>query len=55
MAQDEPSDHSWDARTLFTQHRKWVPGGNTAEVKGGEERNWPLYLTMPTARDKCPF
>ena len=28
---------------------KWAPGGNTGEVKGGEERNWPPYLTMPTA------
>ena len=34
---------------------KWVPGGNTREVKGGEERNWPPYLTMPTAQDKCPL
>ena len=34
---------------------KWVPGGNTKEVKGGEERNWPPYLTMPTAQDKCPL
>ena len=33
---------------------KWVPGGNTEEVKGGEERNWPPYLTMPAAQDKCP-
>ena len=33
---------------------KWVPGGNTGEVKGGEERNWPPYLTMPAAQDKCP-
>ena len=33
---------------------KWVPGGNTREVKGGEERNWPPYLTMPVAQDKCP-
>ena len=32
---------------------KWVPGGNTGEVKGGEERNWPPYLTMPMAQDKC--
>ena len=32
---------------------KWVPGGNTGEVKGGEERNWPPYLTMPAAQDKC--
>ena len=24
---------------------KWVPGGNTGEDKGGEERNWPPYLT----------
>ena len=33
---------------------KWVPGGNTGEVKGGEERNWLPYHTLPTARDKCP-
>ena len=33
---------------------KWVPGGNTGEVKGGEERNWPPYLIMPMAQDKCP-
>ena len=33
---------------------KWVPGGNSGEVKGGEERNWPPYLTMPAAEDKCP-
>ena len=33
---------------------KWVPGCNTGEVKGGEERNWPPYLTMPMAQDKCP-
>ena len=33
---------------------KWVPGGNTGEVKGGEERNWPPYLTMPAAQDRCP-
>ena len=32
---------------------KCVPGGNTGEVKGGEERNWPPYLTMPAAQDKC--
>ena len=31
---------------------KWIPGGNTGEVKGGEERNWPPYLTMPAAQDK---
>ena len=24
---------------------KWVPGGN---------RNWPPYITMPAAQDKCP-
>ena len=23
--------------------------------KGGEERNWPPYLTMPMAQDKCPL
>ena len=34
---------------------KCVPGGNTGEVKGGEERNWPPYLTMPAAQDKCPL
>ena len=33
---------------------KWVPGGTTGEVQGGEERNWPPYLTMPTAQDKFP-
>ena len=33
---------------------EWVPGGNTGETKGGEERNWPPYLTMPAAQDKCP-
>ena len=33
---------------------KWAPGGNTGEVKGGEERNWPPYLTMPEPQDKCP-
>ena len=27
---------------------------NTGEVKGGEERNWPPYLTMPMAQYKCP-
>ena len=33
---------------------KWVPGGNTGEVKDGEERNWPPYVTMPAAQDRCP-
>ena len=33
---------------------KWVPGDNTGEVKGGEERNWPHYLTILAAQDKCP-
>ena len=33
---------------------KWVPGGGTGKVKGGEERNWPPYLTMSAAQDKCP-
>ena len=33
---------------------KWVHVGNTGEVKGGEERNWPPYLTMPAAQGKCP-
>ena len=33
---------------------KWVPGGNSGEVKGGEERNWPPYLTMLAPQDKCP-
>ena len=33
---------------------KWATGGNTGEAKGGEERNWPPYLTMPAAQDKCP-
>ena len=33
---------------------KWVPGGNTGEVKGGEKRKWPPYLTMPMAQDKRP-
>ena len=32
---------------------KVEPGGNTGEVKGGEEMNWPPYLTMPAAQDKC--
>ena len=32
----------------------WVPGDNTGEAKGGEERNWPPYLTMTAAQDKCP-
>ena len=53
MVRAEPSDHSWDARSLPTQ-QQMVPGGNTGVVKGGEERNWPLYLTMPAAQDKCP-
>ena len=39
---------------LCSPSSKWVPGGNTGEVKGGEERNWPPYLTMPAAQDKCP-
>ena len=30
---------------------KWVPGGSSGEVEGGEERNWPPYLIMPTAQD----
>ena len=34
---------------------KWVPGGNTGGDKGGEERNWPPYLTMPMAQDKYPL
>ena len=33
---------------------KWVPDGNTGEVKDGEERNWPPYLTITAAQDKCP-
>ena len=33
---------------------KWAPAGNTGEVIGGEGRNWPPYLTMPAAQDKCP-
>ena len=33
---------------------KWVPGSNTREAEGGEERNWPPYITMPAAQDKCP-
>ena len=53
MVRVESSDHSWDVRALSTQ-QQMVPGGNTGEVKGGEERNWPLYLTMPAAQDKCP-
>ena len=40
--------------SLCPPSSKWVPSGNTGEVKGGEERNWPLYFTMPTAQDKCP-
>ena len=31
---------------------KRVPGGNTGEVKGGEEGNWPPCLTMPPTQDK---
>ena len=34
---------------------KWVPGGNTGEAKGGEERNWPPYLTMPAAQVSVPL
>ena len=34
---------------------KWVPGSNAREVKGGEERTWSPYLTMPAAQDKCPL
>ena len=27
---------------------KWVPGCNTGEAKGGEERNWPPYpISVP--------
>ena len=33
---------------------KWAPGGNTGEVKSDEEMDWPSYLTMPAAEDKCP-
>ena len=33
---------------------KWVPGGNTGEVIGGEKRKRPPYLTMPMAQDKFP-
>ena len=29
-------------------------GGNTGGDKGGEERNWSPYLTMPMAQDKSP-
>ena len=25
------------------------------EATGGEETNWPPYLTMPAAQDKCPL
>ena len=38
----------------FSLSSKLVPGGNTGEVKGGEERDWAPYLTMPAAQDKCP-
>ena len=56
MVRAEPSDLSWDARSLFTQQQiRWVPGGNSREVKGDEEGNWPHYLTMLTAQDKCPL
>ena len=24
------------------------------EAKGGEKRNWPPYLTIPTTQDMCP-
>ena len=53
MVRAEASDHSWDARPLSTQ-QQWLPGGNTGEFEIGEERNWPSYLTMPAAQDKCP-
>ena len=53
MVRAEPSDHSWDVPHC-PPGSKWVPGGNTGEVKGGEKRNWPPYLTMPAAHDKCP-
>ena len=33
----------------------WVPGGNTGEAKGGEERNRPPYLTIPTVQDSFPL
>ena len=33
---------------------KWVPGGNTGKAKGGEERNWPPYLTISAAQDNFP-
>ena len=49
MVRAEPSDHTWDARSLFTQ---WVPGGNTGEVRDSEESNWPPYLIMSVAQDK---
>ena len=26
---------------------KWVPGGNTGEIKGGEERNWLPLIGVP--------
>ena len=37
-----------------SRSNKWVPGGNTRGVKGGDQRNWLPYLTMPAAQDKYP-
>ena len=50
MARAEPSDHSLHTRSLCSPSSKWVPGDITGEVKDGEERNWPPYLTIPAAR-----
>ena len=33
-------------------HSKWLPGGDTGEVKN-VVRNWPPYFTMQTAEDNC--
>ena len=49
MVRPKSSGQSWDVRSLFTQQQT---GGNTGEAKGGEERNWPPYLTMPMAQDQ---
>ena len=57
-AEDRGSGPTWnhwlEARSLFTQEQmgtRWKHWGD----KGGEERNWPPYFTMPMAQDKCPL
>ena len=52
MVRAEPSDHSWDTRSLYTQQQMGT-WWNTGEAEGGEERNWPPHLTIPAAQDKC--